>query len=202
VTGYVPAEIPASLATVLASCMPEDASRIVTAFQFAAAAHAGQHRDEGTPFIDHPVGVLLILWHELGCRDIDVLLAALTHDVLEDCDTIDATVLEGVIGPRASSMVRDVTKRSVPDVDKPARDLEYLESLPRLQLESRLLKLSDRIHNLRSVLLADDRAKAFRYLQVSRDEFYPLALVTDTTAARLVNEACDAIQTYLEAESR
>jgi (p)ppGpp synthase/HD superfamily hydrolase len=197
-TGYRPAALPAELVQVLATCSADDAEQIERAFQFAAAAHAGQVRDEGTPFIEHPVAVAVLLWQELGCRDTDVILAALMHDVLEDCDWLDAGVLSGVIGERATRMVVDVTKKRVTDGEKPARDAAYLAALRMLPVETRLLKLADRIHNLRCIPLAGDPAKAARYLAVSRAEFIPLALTTDATATRLVDEACDDIARYLE----
>jgi (p)ppGpp synthase/HD superfamily hydrolase len=194
---YRPAELPVDLVNLLALNHPDNACRIADAFQFAEAAHRDQTRDEGTPFISHPVAVAVILWQELGCRDVDVLLAALTHDVLEDCDWLDAVVLASVIGERATDMVTHVTKRRVPEGEKAARDQRYLEALRELPSESRLLKLADRIHNLRCVPLAGDPAKAERYLKVSRDEFLPLALMTDATAARLIESACDEIERYL-----
>ena len=60
-----------------------------------------------------------------------------------------------------------------------------------------MLKLADRIHNLRSIPLSHDRAKAERYLAISRTEFMALAVRTDATAARLIEAACDAIALYL-----
>jgi GTP diphosphokinase / guanosine-3',5'-bis(diphosphate) 3'-diphosphatase len=194
---YTPADIPPELITILALCDPDDADRIIVTFQFSAAAHSGQHRDEGTPFIEHPVAVASILWHELGLRDADVLLAALMHDVLEDCSWISREAVEDLIGGRAAGMVHQVSKRPVAASERAARDAEYLDSLSSLPLESRILKLADRIHNLRCVPLANDPDKARRYLEVSRERFYPLALITDPAAARLIAEACDAIESYL-----
>jgi (p)ppGpp synthase/HD superfamily hydrolase len=60
-----------------------------------------------------------------------------------------------------------------------------------------LLKLADRIHNLRAIPHAGDPEKARRYLSVSRAEFLPLATGTSPTAARLIEEACDEIEAYL-----
>jgi (p)ppGpp synthase/HD superfamily hydrolase len=119
---YRPAPVPPALTLVLAALAPDDARRLHETYQFAAAAHAGQMRDEGTPFIEHPVRVAVILWSELGCRDIDTLLAALAHDILEDCEEISADVLEGVIGVDALQLVDGVTKRAVEPTLKAERD--------------------------------------------------------------------------------
>jgi GTP pyrophosphokinase len=195
---YRPADTPPVLTAIMAMVADDDARRLEQAYQFAAAAHAGQRRDEGTPFIDHPVAVVSILWSELGCRDIDILVAGLTHDVLEDCPELPRDIVAGIVGPRADELVSHVTKQPAEDSFRAQRDRDYLDALHRAAPEVRLLKLADRIHNLRSIPLSPDRDKARRYLQVSRDEFYPLALATDPAAARLVEQACDAIEAYLE----
>lgn len=193
---YQPVDRPAALTMLLSLLDDEDARHLDATFQFAAAAHVGQLRDEGTPFIEHPVAVAVILWDELGCRDVDILSAALTHDILEDCD-IDPAALQTLIGERAYALVSHVTKQQVANEEKAQRDAAYLEALGHANADARLLKLADRIHNLRSIPLSGDTAKAGRYLSISRDAFIPLALRTDPTAARLIEEACDAIEEYL-----
>lgn len=196
---YRPQAVPPALTLISAALAADDAMLLEHAFQFAAAAHAGQYRDEGTPFIEHPVRVAEILWEELGRRDdIELLIAALNHDVLEDCNWLEGEVLESAFGERVARLVEDVTKEPVPPERKAERDRAYLDRLPTLSLDSRLLKLADRIDNLRAIPLAGDRDKARRYLEVSRAEFIPLALATDQTATRLVIEACDRIESYLE----
>lgn len=182
---------------IIATLPASDAERIVAAYRFAAAAHSAHVRDEGTPFIDHPVRVARILWEELGTRDVDMIVAALNHDVLEDCDWLDEQVLAGALGQRATDLVKDVTKEQVADADKPARDRAYLDNLRVIPFESRLLKLADRIDNLRGVVSSGNPDKAARYLTVSREEFIPLALATDPRAAELVTQACDQIERFL-----
>ncbi|MEZ4524095.1 MAG: HD domain-containing protein [Thermomicrobiales bacterium] len=189
--------IPASLALIQASMSRDDAERVERAYRFARAAHNGQLRDEGTPFIEHPVRVAEILWQELGVRNADLIVAALNHDVIEDSEAVDEHLVASAFGEVVAKLVVDVTKISVPPEEKAARDRAYLDRLPDLPVDSRLLKLADRIDNLRSVLLADDLAKARRYLDVSQDEFVPLATMTDPVALRLVIEACDAIERML-----
>lgn len=182
---------------MVATLSPEDAARFETAYRFAAAAHDGQTRDEGTPYIEHPVRVARILWEELGVRDLDILIAALNHDVLEDCDWLEAEVLNGALGERATGIVEEVTKPQVPEAQKAERDRNYFDRLRDISTEARLLKLADRVDNLRSVVLAGDPDKARRYLAVSREEFIPLALATDPVAADLVSTGCDKVERYL-----
>ncbi len=188
---------PSEIAMMAAGVPRFDGGRLVRAYRFAEAAHDGQMRDEGTPYIEHPIRVALILWEELGVRDVDMLVAALNHDVLEDCDWLDAGVLEGALGERPTGFIQDVTKPRVPDAEKAQRDQVYLDGLPKLCHESRLIKLADRIDNLRGVIHAGDPAKAGRYLDVSRRSFIPLALATEVAAADLIAAACDHIEAYL-----
>src|SRR5438046_1457488 len=61
-----------------------DQERIARAYRFAETAHAGQTRKSGEPFITHPLAVTIIL-AEMGLFDADTLVAALLHDVIEDC---------------------------------------------------------------------------------------------------------------------
>jgi (p)ppGpp synthase/HD superfamily hydrolase len=194
---YVPAAPPPLLTTVLAALSPADAERLLDAYRVAAAAHGDQLRDEGTPYIEHPVRVAQVLWSELGVRDVELLMAALNHDVLEDCD-LDADFMQGKFGARVTELVQHVTKPPVPADQKQARDDAYLAALRAAPRDARLLKLADRIDNLRGVVAAGDPAKAARYLRVSRAEFLPLALLTDPTAERLIAEACDAVESYLD----
>ncbi len=194
---YRPAPIPTALTVILAGLPSDQSVRIERTFQFAAAAHAGQLRDEGTPFIEHPVRVAAIIWSELKRRDPDLIAAALTHDVLEDCPDIGATMLGEIIGVRALAFVEDVTKGPVGDGTKEERDRAYLESLPRLPLESRVVKLADRIDNVRSVVHSPEIDKARRYLDVTRAAMLPLASATDITAHRILATACDELEAYL-----
>ncbi len=195
---YRPAEISPALSLILAALAEHDRQRLQQAYLFVAAAHQGQTRDEGTPYIEHPVRVVQILWHELGYQDdTDLVIAALAHDVLEDSPEVTPELLGSIFGERVLGIVSDLTKPAVPREQREERDRAYMDRLPGLSLDSRLVKLADRIDNLRSVIHANNPAKAQRYLAVSRAEFLPLALATDATAARLISEACDAIERYL-----
>src|SRR5213594_4120633 len=61
---------------------PKDVARLEDAYRFSEAAHAGQTRQSGEPYISHPLAVAEILadWHLDG----QTLMAALLHDVTED----------------------------------------------------------------------------------------------------------------------
>lgn len=67
--------------------MSESLMRLVDAIAFSAHEHRHQVRKDQppTPYINHPVALLRILAVEAGVTDVDVLIAALLHDYLEDC---------------------------------------------------------------------------------------------------------------------
>ena len=70
------------------SKMQDDTGILLKTISFAAIKHAPQKRKdpEGTPYINHPIGVAVILW-EAGVRDLEVLQAAVLHDTNEDTNT-------------------------------------------------------------------------------------------------------------------
>src|SRR3954468_21177696 len=110
---YVPAAPPPSLTRLLGAMSSSDAERLLDAYRVAAAAHHGQLRDEGTPLIEHPVRVAQILWSELCVRDVDLLIAAVNHDVLEDCE-LDAAFMTSKFGAHVTELVEHVTKPPAP----------------------------------------------------------------------------------------
>ena len=68
--------------------LTEETGVVLRAVDFACKKHKTQKRKdpEGTPYVNHPVGVCLLLW-EAGVRDPDVLAAGLLHDTIEDTKT-------------------------------------------------------------------------------------------------------------------
>ena len=75
-------------------------------------AHDGALRDEGTPYIRHPLRVALILVEELGISDIDLVCTALLHDALEDCKDISYDILQERFGTRVGRFQREVGVKS------------------------------------------------------------------------------------------
>src|SRR5260370_35339543 len=63
-----------------------DIARIRSAYEVAQVAHSGQTRDEGTPYIVHPVRVAVSLVDELNLYSPTLVCSALLHDVIEDSD--------------------------------------------------------------------------------------------------------------------
>ena len=122
------------------------------AYEYADAAHAGQCRSSGEPYIIHPVGVAEIL-AELG-MDTPTLVAALLHDVVEDTDLTVRTV-STEFGETAGALVNGVTKLDRLQVKSKAE--QQAESLRKMliamaeDLRVLLIKLADRLHNMRTL---------------------------------------------------
>ena len=78
---------------------PGDVARLAEAYRFSDAAHAGQTRQSGEPYISHPLAVAEILaeWHLDG----QALMAALLHDVMEDTSVTKAEISEAFGKPVA-----------------------------------------------------------------------------------------------------
>ena len=69
--------------------MSDSTGLLLKALAFAAHKHRDQRRknEAASPYINHPIALASVLWHEGGVRDATVLAAALLHDTIEDTDT-------------------------------------------------------------------------------------------------------------------
>ena len=131
----------------------------INALAFSARQHNGQHRkDSGeSPYINHPIEVTRILWQEGDIRDMPVLLAALLHDTLEDTvtqKTEEDSALQQEIalnfGKEVLSLVLEVTDDK--SLDKAVRKQLQVEHAPHLSMNAKLIKLADKISNVRDVI--------------------------------------------------
>jgi guanosine-3',5'-bis(diphosphate) 3'-pyrophosphohydrolase len=129
-----------------------DQELVTHAFRFAAAAHEGQTRRSGEPFIMHPAGVAKIC-AELRL-DEQTVAAALLHDVVEDTATDLATVREE-FGDEIAQLVDGVTKLT--RVQFQSREQAEAENYRKMVVAMAedvrviLVKLCDRLHNLRTI---------------------------------------------------
>jgi GTP pyrophosphokinase len=129
-----------------------DRDLLVRAFDYAAEAHAGQVRQSGQEFIYHPWGAAKIL---AGLQlDEATLAAALLHDVVEDTAT-DIDELRAEFGEEIAKLVEGVTKLT--RVQFQSREHAEAENYRKLivamaeDLRVILIKLADRLHNLRTI---------------------------------------------------
>ena len=140
------------LADVVAYHADADLELVTRAFRFAAAAHEGQQRRSGEPFITHPVGVAKIC-AELRL-DEQTIAAALLHDVVEDTST-ELEALREEFGDEVAQLVDGVTKLT--RVQFQSREQAEAENYRKMVVAMAedvrviLVKLADRLHNLRTI---------------------------------------------------
>ena len=135
---------------------------------FAFKAHTGQCRKySGLPFIVHPIEVCKTLsdWH---IHNLDVLKAAICHDVLEDTFTTTES-LEYEIGAKALSIVEELTYYST-IISKD----EYMRSFGTKSVEALVIKLADRMCNIKDFYVRDKRY-AEKYFRKAEHLFNTMA---------------------------
>lgn len=99
------------------------------AYRFAKKAHADQQRDDGTPYYHHPARVLKYLVQDFKITDVNVLKAALLHDVVEDTPTTEADIGKR-FGATTASMVGYLSKpERLKGESYPERNQRYLNRL-------------------------------------------------------------------------
>ncbi|MDP8924862.1 MAG: bifunctional (p)ppGpp synthetase/guanosine-3',5'-bis(diphosphate) 3'-pyrophosphohydrolase [Chloroflexota bacterium] len=171
---------------------PSDVDAIRRAFDFAHQAHDGQFRESGEPYITHPLAVAETL-ADLQL-DAGTIVAALLHDVAEDCG-VPIDELASRFGGEVARLVDGVTKLSrVPWFqedgqggtlslieDRPAeKQAIWAESMRKMFLAMAddirvvLIKLADRLHNMRT-LDARPPEKRRRVAQETMEIYAPLA---------------------------
>jgi guanosine-3',5'-bis(diphosphate) 3'-pyrophosphohydrolase len=122
---------------------------VLQALAFATEKHRGQVRKDAdaTPYIQHPIALASLLW-EVGVQDAEVLAAAILHDTIEDTPTTHAE-LEETFNRAVADLVAEVTddKRE----PKAVRKQKQIDHAAHLSPGARLVKLADKICNLRDV---------------------------------------------------
>ena len=122
---------------------------IVYAASFAAHKHRNQKRKGNQePYINHPLGVARVLVEEGRIDHVDTLAAALLHDTIEDTDTTQAELAEE-FGERIAGIVAEVTDDK--SLTKLVRKQTQLTHATELSHEARLVKLADKLANLRDL---------------------------------------------------
>lgn len=119
------------------------------ALEFAARKHRDQRRKdaEASPYINHPIALAHILV-VAGETDLSTLCAALLHDTIEDTETtIDELAAE--FGEVIGAVVMEVTDDK--SMSKEARKQAQIDHAPHLSERARMVKLADKIANLRDI---------------------------------------------------
>ena len=146
------------------------------AYNFALDAHQNQKREEGVPYIIHPVAVANILT-ELKL-DSATITTGLLHDTIEDTNVTYDTVKKE-FGEEVANLVDGVTKLSA--LEDKASDNSKAENFRKLILATSkdirvlLVKLADRLHNMRTIHFVKDKEKIIRKAKETMEIYAPLA---------------------------
>jgi guanosine-3',5'-bis(diphosphate) 3'-pyrophosphohydrolase len=126
---------------------------VLKAAEFAAEKHRHQRRKDAhaSPYINHPIALASLLANEGGIADTDVLCAALLHDTIEDTETT-AEELRAEFGEVITAIVLEVTDDK--SLSGPERKRLQVEHAPQASHKAKLVKLADKICNLRDLLHA------------------------------------------------
>jgi RelA/SpoT family (p)ppGpp synthetase len=130
----------------------EQVERVQQAYEFGAAAHKGQKRLSGEPYISHPIAAANIL-ADLHV-DAETIIAAILHDVIEDTPAEMEQLVEK-FGREVAELVDGVTK--LDQIKFKSREEAQAESFRKMLLAMVrdirviLVKLADRTHNMRTL---------------------------------------------------
>ena len=153
-----------------------DEALINRAYVFSMQKHGGQLRASGDPYYSHPIEVAGILT-DLHLDD-QTIVTAILHDTIEDTLTTHAEI-EAKFGPEIARMVDGVTKLSkieaLTESQRAAENLRKFLLATSDDIRVLLVKLADRLHNMRTLHFIKDEAKRKRIARETLDIFAPLA---------------------------
>jgi GTP diphosphokinase / guanosine-3',5'-bis(diphosphate) 3'-diphosphatase len=150
-----------NLVTMIEEYNPQcDVELIIRAYQYAESAHEGQYRKSGDRYFSHPVEVAKILIKMQ--MDSSTIAAGLLHDVLEDTPN-SYEKMKSEFGVEIAELVEGVTKLTKMSFDsqeeKQAENLRKMFVAMAKDIRVVLIKLADRLHNMRTLKYQSDDKK-------------------------------------------
>ena len=133
--------------------IPQLGVQLQRAFRYAAEKHKGQTRKQSAvPYLGHLMAVTSLVLE--GGGDEDMAIAALLHDVVEDCGGMPRLREIGRrFGPRVARMVEGCTDSfGEPKPEWVERKKDYLRHVKLADSETRLVSAADKLHNVRTIL--------------------------------------------------
>ncbi len=186
-----------------------DEALLNRAYVFTVKAHGSQTRESGDPYFSHPVEVAGLLT-DLKL-DTKTIITALLHDTVEDTD-VTTEEISALFGSDVAGLVDGVTKLSqlelVSEQTKQAENFRKLLIAMARDVRVLLVKLADRLHNMRTLHFVKKADKRRRIAQETMEIYAPLAGIIgmqsfrdeleDLSFAEINPAARESIQNRLE----
>jgi len=158
-----------------------------------------ENPQQGAPYIVHPMRVALIIVEELELKEPLAIATALLHDSVEmSGGKLSISQVEESFGRPIAMMVSILTKPSLkpdtPFVEREQKLKIYRERISHASVETKLVKLADRLDNLRDSQDILDKGFQMRYLKETRDFYLPMAEFTDPYLQDEMLVACDNLE--------
>ncbi len=153
-----------------------DEALVKKAYLFAKASHGSQKRHSGETYFSHPLAVAEIL-ADLKLDQASII-TALLHDVVEDTE-VTSEEIEKNFGEEIRNLVDGVTKlgkiKSISSSERAAENFRKLALAMSEDIRVLLVKLADRLHNMRTLFYMPSKEKKLAKAQESLDVYAPLA---------------------------
>lgn len=151
-----------------------DIELIKKAYYFCVEKHSGVTRKSGLPYYTHPLEVTIVLLQEFPLHDTNSIIGALLHDTIEDCDDVDKPLLDELFNKKVGRIVEALSKIKHENIAKDKTEnkaknkaLTYRKLFLALVKDVRviIIKLADRIHNMRTMLYLPEKKRKEKALE-------------------------------------
>ncbi|MFB8127292.1 HD domain-containing protein [Streptomyces bacillaris] len=174
----------------------DEQSRARVVGALALTVYDGHTRDQATPYLEHPLAVVTLLRTEIRVGHPETLFLALLHDALEVAPESEALLVQHLGGSFADGLRAMTADHRLEQRPKAAGDeTRWRFKQAALPPEDLLVRLADRLHNLRDLAASPNLDRRRRFLQSLQDFYLPLA-----DAACGLSPHLAAIQALLHAE--
>lgn len=166
----------------------KDKKIILKAYELAEKVHHDQKRKSGSPFIVHPLSVAFSLWHQF--HDVDLTVAAILHDTLEDGENIEAKEIYKNFGKNIGFIVDALNKKSNKFFGKKKVFNDKIERIIWASLKDirvLILKLADRTNNLKSLEFLPSH-KQVRMAFETQAIYFPFKDICDDNSIKKIDD--------------
>lgn len=156
-----------------------------------AHGHMNQTREDGTRYFEHPREVTLIIMDEFKLKEPNLIIGSLLHDTGEDTPNFGNPtkmkysewrlqadfLLSKIFNPQVAEIFLAVTKPHVDGLEvrsKKQADHIALFNLSQASAEAKVVKMADRLHNLRSIDAITDSNRKYRKFKETIDDYFPI----------------------------